>query len=508
MNVSAHSKTISAVIPALFFLSSGLTAADLTWSGAAGNNEFFDENNWAEEASPGTGDTLTFNQNGSIVANFPDDPVTTLAIEQLIFTATNNAANFRALTIDLNGGTLNSTAALPVLQVNVTDGISPSQVLTFRDGTVTAPSWTTSSGFSTSQGWSEVRLDNVNLDLGTGTLDLAIYNRTDFYIESGSVVSAGASRFGVSPNASAQSLANVYVDGSGAQLLISDRLMVGAATGSGEGNVFVQNGGYMYVDDNLQLARNYGAATASSGTGRVTVDGATSELEIGKALYVGGGNGGSTSTATFTLLGDGNGHATFTNGGSGSAEALRVFYTTKGTEEDFDVFYGRLTMDGGTLDLTGNATFEKGAVYEATLGSAPGSAPLTVDGNLALSANNTTAVANTIDFDGARLELNLSAQFNPAVEDFFPLISYEGSRTGNFIWWDASLAEYVTLLDEATFTLENFEFMIQYNVASGDQSLVGLSVTAIPEPASAAFILMAAAAAVVVARRRRHTAIK
>lgn len=503
MKSSGYFKNLYVGLFACVLASGGLMAADLTWSGSAGNDEFFDPNNWVQELVPQDGDTLTFNQNGSITANFPE-LATTLDVQALLFTPTSSSANFRSLTIDLNGGTLNSTTGLPTLQVNVTDGISPSQVLTFRDGSVTASGWTTSSGFSTSQGWSEIRLDGVNLNLGTGSIDFAIYNRTDFYVESGSVVSAGASRFGVSPNVSSQALANVYIDGAGAQLLISDRLMVGAAVGTGEGNVFVQNGGYMYVDDNLQLARNYGAATSSSGTGRITVDGATSELEIGKALYVGGGNGGSTSSAVFTLLGDGNGHATFANGGSGSANVMRVFYSTKGTEEDFDVYYGRLTMDGGNLGITGNATFEKGAVFEASMGAVPGTAPLVVGGNLVLNANNSTAVANTIDFDGAILELNLSPAFNPGVDDFFPLISYDGTIGGNFLWWDASLAEYVTLLEESTFTVDNYEFMMLYSVASGDQNLVGLSVVAIPEPATTALILMAAAALMVTAHRRRQ----
>lgn len=456
----------SVLIATVFALSAN--AASITWTGDADDGgNFLTAGNW-DSSVPGAADTAVFNQTGVVTVFFPT-AVGTYSIDGINFVQA-SAGQSRTLDIDLGGRTLASATALPTLNTIISGTETPSQTLIFRDGAVTAPTWTISNdSFNNSIRWSMVQLDNADVNLGSGTFTIGYWNRADLHVENGSsVTTTGSVSIGtLNAGTGFGGKGNVFIDGA-TSTFNAARTTVGQR--GGVGTLTVTNGGTFTSSENLQLGRRWDNSTSRMADGTVTIDG-TGSTATAVNFFVGGGAGGA-------VTGDGTGTGIFNNGGDGSFTSMRIFYTDA---EDI-ITRGTLVIDGGKVTVAENALFEQGAIFRVGLDSPLQDVSLLVEGNLTL---NTANSRGTTDISGTFLELLLAEAFNPQVNDTFLIAEYAGSLTGNFLWGTDS-ENYTTLLEDSTFSTDDHTFRINYAVDTIDGSAIALTV--IPEPSAAAAI--------------------
>ncbi len=153
----------------------------------------------------------------------------------------------------------------------------------------------------------------------------------------------------------------VYATGGGANFSLDGRLIIGLNGVTGK--VEVTGGGTLTAGEHVQLGRTWEWSAARTGVGTLIVDGEDSVAEkassaTGNGLYVGGGFGSSLA-GSGVLRGDGTGTAVFSNGGTGTFETTRIFYT----DLNDIITKGTLVIDGGLLSVSGDAALERGSVF-------------------------------------------------------------------------------------------------------------------------------------------------
>lgn len=471
------------VAAALFTSTSG--ADPITWTGDANDGgNFLTPENWTDGTVPGSDDIAVFDQNGTVTVFFPEAEGT-YSINGIDYVSP--ASGTGILDIDLGGRTLASATALPRLNTAQNNTAGPTQTLIFRNGSVTAPSWTISNlAIQHAVRWSEVQLDNVSLNL-SGDFVIGYWNRADVYVSNGSSVTvSGYTSIGtLDANANFGGRGNVFIDGPDSSFNAA-RTTLGQR--GGHGTMTITNGGSFVSSENLQLGRRWDNESSRDATGTVTVDGTDSSASAVN-FYIGGGNG-NTSTGG-TLAGDGTGTGIFTNGGTGTFTSMRVFYT----DLDDIITRGTLAIGGGQVSVSSNAVFERGAIFRVGLNDPSQAASLLVGGNLSLNEVN---LRGTTDIAGTFLELLLPVDFAPNDYDTFVIVEYSGSLTGNFLW-GTDLEDYTVLLEDSTFTAGDQTFRINYAVESGDS--LAITLTVVPEPSSVAVVIGALSLALMLVRR-------
>lgn len=215
-------------------------------------------------------------------------------------------------------------------------------------------------------------------------------------------------------------------------------ILVGFHANNGQGTLEVLDGG------KVTTVRSVTAATVSGTTGTVLVSGAGSNITAtvaGEGLVVGGRtNSGGLAGGTAT--------ATFSNGGSGDFDLLRVFANDPSSNE-----VGTLVLDGSGGVRANTALLQEGSIFRMTLNDVSQAADLEVSGLLTLG--------------NAHLEVLKGTGFSALENDVIQIVEF-GSLSGTF----------QGLADGSAFWVGNTPFEIHYGTLQSDF----ITLTVIPEP--------------------------
>lgn len=263
--------------------------------------------------------------------------------------------------------------------------------------------------------------------IGTGTGTLEILN-------GGAYNSAGAVRVGYDGSGNG----TVLVD-NGTWTANGGEVHFGTRASGAQGFLTVRNGGVVQnIAEGTNGHINFAGVGGSSATALVTGEG--SQL-TGSGITIGGRGATAAGTALMTV----------SDGGSLSASTLRIHSG------------GTLVIDGGSASFTNIGT--------ATL-SVTGNIQLVLNGESApLISVSQNARLDATDVTGLLLGLSLGEGVSYSLNDEIQLLRY-GTLTGGFSNFE----------EGEVFSIGDYEFQFSYNMTSGANSFVGLTVTAVPEP--------------------------
>lgn len=425
-----------------------LSAATFSWTGDGTNDLFTTPGNWdLESGFPGSDDTAQFNLPGSTTVDFN----TGATVTQFRYDGSSEEEPVRSLTLNLNGHTL--TAA----SINYPG--STARNLTIDGGTfINNDSSAWRPNFDSTLE-SVLRLQNgAELYItSTGVAHLPGSGRLHTQVVEGSTLRYG-SRFQLRGNSS------LTVNGVGSLVtsdLTGSSSVLGIGVNGASGIMRIEAGALVDFGGNIRIAW---FGTGSSGQLIVTGSGLDSEEEV---VF-------STVKTRST-----SGNLTF-GGEEATASTNAVGY---GLFE----FGGRSTIASVYVHGGSTIEFNQGFMQAGTLVN------LYEDAKAIFWLHDTTQAAaieagNNLVIDSATFELVLGDGFSALIGDTFELATY-GNRSG------AGFAN-------STFSVDGYTFEIDYSL--GDANVVGVVVTAIPEPAAVAFLVaLTAFAAVIVIRRRR-----
>lgn len=262
--------------------------------------------------------------------------------------------------------------------------------------------------------------------IGTGTGTLEILNGAVYQ-------SLGAVRVGW--NASGRG--TVVVD-NGTWTASGGELNIGTGASGAQGSLTVRNGGVVRntaTGTNGHI--NFAATSGTTATAMITGEG--SEL-IGGGISIGGRIGNTGGTAQINVR----------DGAKVGGGTLRMFSE------------GTLSIDGGTASFT-----------------SLGLDTLAVAGNIDLVLNGESSPLIEVsqnawlDADDLFLSLSLGDGVTYQLNDEIQLLQYGGSLAGSFS----------NITEGDKIALGDYEFEFSYQLSSGADTFVGLTVTAIPEPA-------------------------
>lgn len=460
-------------------LLASLAADTTTWIGGGEDGNFLDPLNW-NNGVPGSSDVAQFNTNGTVTTFLPlvDDEPVSISLGSLDFVSPVTSTDYREIDINLNGGSLTVAGPLPSMSTRRNDEGGPLRVLTLRNGTVASSgSWVLQDSVGTGDGINAVNLLSNTSLTHNGNLFAGERKETLINISGGSSLAVtGSTNRVVVASLPGGARGTISVTGTGSIFSSAGDVTLGNRNGlTSESAVLeVKDGGTFVSDSYLQLGRAYASGTPSrEGSGRLLVEGEGSTASATE-LFVGGGR-----RLNFAALGDGNGLAVFSDSGAGSFGFLRVFYS----DHNDIVSRGTLHLDGGSVTVgtelvSGNAVLERGSIFRNGLHSHNQQAGLVVNGDLAISANNTTG---STSFTGSILELTYGPEFSIEVDQTVLLADYSGSLSGTFLWWDTGTEAYIELLEGDLFTDNGFSWEIHYAIDLGS-GRSGIGLVAIPEP--------------------------
>lgn len=231
----------------------------------------------------------------------------------------------------------------------------------------------------------------------------------------------------------------------------------------------------------LALGRKYGTGGGADptrrGNGILIVDGSEgihASSVTASRFFIGGG----AIASNVAAVGDGSGTATFSNGGIGAFNTMRVFHTSEVVDDEPVITWGTLVIDGGHVSVTGTATFDPGSVLRIGLNQV---------------SQNESLLISELNLD-ATLELTLGVGFSAAISDTIVLIEYQ-TLSGEFA--NVGQGDFITI--------GGYTFEMDYAMGSGS-NLIGLTVTAIPEPGNMAVVLGLIALLILRAKRKQAPA--
>ncbi len=420
-------------------------AATVVWDGGA-SGSFSDVSSWVGPSIPGTADTAEFAEAGDVAVSFSQNA----KITDLLFN--NTQVGFDPATLTFNLGT-NEFEVTTAIQV-IASSASAERAFVVNGGKFTA-----------------VRLD-LNMNSGTVLPVSATFHGVDF-VNTGSMFIAGnntqgtlifsggsTAAIGASPilGHRGNSDARMRVTGTGTVVTAASRVSLDQGTSLLE----VLDGGRVLSSGNsIEVGRN------SNSIATVLVSGNNSRLEATNAshgLFVGGvqtGTAGGVASVTFT------------NGGIGEFDHVRVFGgNTLVFNVGYDSEFNPVILQSGGVD-TSTANFDANATILFGLVGDGQTVDLTVDGLLTL--------------DGSILDALFATDYTPVVGDSFSLIEY-GSLTGLF----GNANDQVIVGDTI--------LAIDYNF--GGANVIGLTV--VPEPHHAALFVGLLGFGWLICRRRRR----
>lgn len=445
-------------------------AATATWNGAGGNNLWSTAGNWGGTA-PGAGDDLVFT--GTVNRGTSND-----------FTA---ATSFSSFTLNTAGWTLAGSSV--TLSGNITQNYSQASS---GSNIISLPlilSGATEIFLSNASG------SNFRLDI-SGAIS-----------GSGSITKTGGSTLRLGGTAGQHSYSGGLTVNAGTVDLQADNLI---PSGAGKGNVTIAAGAF------INSANFNQTINGLNGAGSITRSGSNT-----RTLQIGGGDASGSFTGNITW-GAGSSGVTKIGTGTqtfGGAISTINFNVNGGTAIVNGTVAGTTTVGtAGTLGGTG--TISSAATVNGAL--RPNSAPANSTSRLAFSSTLTlgTASTTTIDLDGANYTGVTSTgvtTFNGTLDIKLISTLAAGSYSYNLFDFGGQSGRFTSigvtsfgslLRDEAangsgtwigTYGLNTFQF-------TESDGVLGITVSAVPEPSAAALLAGVFGLGAAGLRRRRRAA--
>ncbi|MCJ7993914.1 autotransporter domain-containing protein [Rhizobium cremeum] len=417
-------------------------ADSVYWSGAAGNNDWFDNSNWVWGGhTPAAGDTAQIDGTGVLIDGAGGyagnllvgiSSTADLTVQDDLTTTSVslgwNAGSQGTITVTGSGNVWNNSSSITVGNdgtgfINILDGAE------VASGSFYIGGGPTGTGTVTLQDNSKLfATGDLYVGYGGDPVDgadghLYIYSGSDATSVNG-VIADGLNTTGA-----------VLVDGVGSTWNNVSLLMVG---GGGVGTLDIVNGGYVHSGS----ATIANLATASGST--VTVDGVGSEWSIDTSLVVGGSTEGHLDITNGGVVGASTAALGYASGGNGHVSVAGANSSWTVTN---DLYVG---LDGtGDVSIEASGLVEAGAVYLGYASAAVGAitvddAVLNVTDRIGVGYDGTGTLTvrdgGTVHSDGAILGWNATGQGTASV-------SGTGSR------WENTDTLYVGNLGDGFLTI-------------------------------------------------------
>ncbi len=424
-------------------------SATFSWTGGGANDLFTTPLNWDLGSEfPKEADIAQFNLPGSTTVEFNANAI----VEQFRYDGSSSEEPVRTLRLNLNGHTFNTgTINFPG---------STARNLTIDGGTLQrndSSAWRPSFDSTLS---SVLRLQNaatlyipsaqVHHLAGSGKLDVQIVEGSTLRYDS---------RFQL------RGESTMTVNGVGS-LVTSDATsgsssVLGIGVAGGSGNMRVEAGALIDFGSHIRVAW-FGTAS----NGQLTVTGSGQD---------------NTDQTIYSTVSTRNSSGTLTFGGED------ITPSTDAVGYGLFEFGGRSTVANVYVHGGSTLEFNQGFVQAATL------VRLFEDSKAIFWLHDTTQAAGinvsggNLVIDPATFELVLGDGFSATLGDTFQLAAYSTLSGAGFT--------------NSTFSVDGYTFEIDYDL--GDANVVGVTLVAIPEPATAALLFSAAILGIVLLRRKR-----